>query len=54
MPFKSKAQRDFMHKNHPELAKEFEKNTPSNLPDRLHKKKEITSIKQIKEKYKKL
>lgn len=28
MPFKSEAQRRFMHANHPEIAKEFEAATP--------------------------
>ena len=28
MPFKSEAQRKFMHANHPEIAKEFEAATP--------------------------
>jgi hypothetical protein len=28
MPFKSEAQRRFMHANHPKIAAEFEKETP--------------------------
>jgi hypothetical protein len=28
MPFKSEAQRRYMHANHPEIAKEFEAATP--------------------------
>lgn len=43
MPFKSEAQRRFMHYNHPELAKEFEAETPKDakLPERLHKKQPL-------------
>ncbi len=38
MPFLSKAQRRWMYVNKPELAKEFEKETPDAkaLPNRLH------------------
>lgn len=38
MPFRSKAQRRWMYVNKPELAKEFEKETPDNnaLPNRIH------------------
>ncbi len=37
MPFLSKAQRRWMHINKPELAKEFEKETPNpdSLPSRI-------------------
>lgn len=37
MPFKSEAQRRWMHKNHPEMAKEWEAETPSGkkLPERV-------------------
>lgn len=36
MPFKSKAQRKWMHANHPEMAKRWEKETPKNkaLPEK--------------------
>ena len=38
MPFKSEAQRRFMHAKHPEVAKEFEKETPKGkkLPQHVH------------------
>ena len=38
MPFKSKAQRRWMYANRPEMAKEFEEETPdsASLPNRLH------------------
>jgi hypothetical protein len=41
MPFKSKAQRNWMHKNKPEMAKKWEKETPKNkkLPSKVKKKK---------------
>lgn len=41
MPFKSQQQRKFMHANHPELAKEFEAETPKGkkLPKKAAKKK---------------
>ena len=39
MPFKSEAQRKWMHANRPEMAKEWEKDTPSSLPDRIKKTK---------------
>lgn len=41
MPFKSEAQRRWMHTNKPEMAKRWESETPrGKLPDRLKKKKE--------------
>jgi hypothetical protein len=38
MPFKSQAQRAFLEKNKPELAKEFEAGTPKRLPKHVKKK----------------
>lgn len=40
MPFKSKAQRRYLHANNPKLAKEFESKTPKGkkLPARVKKK----------------
>ena len=40
MPFKSEAQRRWMHENRPDLAPEFEAATPkgAKLPDRVQKK----------------
>lgn len=40
MPFKSEAQRRYMHHNHPELAKQFDAETPkgAKLPERLKDK----------------
>lgn len=36
MPFKSKAQRKWMHANHPEMAKRWEKETPKGkLPQKV-------------------
>ncbi len=45
MPFKSQAQRAFMHAAHPELAKEWETVTPKGkrLPKKLKKKKKTKS-----------
>lgn len=39
MPFKSEAQRKWMHDNHPEMAKKWENETPNKtkLPDRVDK-----------------
>jgi hypothetical protein len=41
MPFKSKAQRRWMHKFHPEMADRWEKETPKGkkLPARVRRKK---------------
>jgi hypothetical protein len=41
MPFKSEAQRKYMHAKHPEIAKEFESKTPKGkkLPPKVRKKK---------------
>jgi hypothetical protein len=41
MPFKSQAQRRFMHAKHPEIAKEFEEKTPkgAKLPEHAGDKK---------------
>lgn len=41
MPFKSEAQRAFMHAAHPEMAKEWEKETSkkARLPKKVKKKK---------------
>ena len=45
MPFKSQAQRAYMYKNLPEIAKRWEKETTDkNLPKRLHPKKKKASI----------
>jgi len=48
MPFKSQAQRKWMYANMPEMAKEWEDETPSGrLPKRLHaKSKSKTKISQ--------
>ncbi len=36
MPFKSRAQRAYLYAKHPEIAKEFEANTPpGRLPERI-------------------
>lgn len=41
MPFKSEAQRRWMHANKPEMAKRWEaETTDKKLPERLKKKKE--------------
>lgn len=41
MPFKSKAQRRWMYKTYPEMAKRWERESPrpSRLPDRVRPKK---------------
>jgi len=41
MPFRSQKQREWMYANHPEMAKQWEKDTPRGrkLPVRLRKKK---------------
>jgi hypothetical protein len=43
MPFKSEAQRRFMHAYHPEMAKEWEAATPKKkkLPKKLHPDKTV-------------
>lgn len=40
MPYKSDAQRGFMHAQHPEIAKKWDKkyDTPKNLPQYAHGK----------------
>lgn len=39
MPFKSEAQRRFMYKEHPEIAKRWDAHTPdTRLPERVHVK----------------
>lgn len=40
MPYKSKAQQRYMHAQHPDIAKRFDKETPnfSKLPERLQGK----------------
>jgi|TARA_R110000751_G_scaffold100510_3_gene194423 hypothetical protein len=45
MPFRSQAQKEYMHKNLPEIAARWEKETISdNLPKRLHPKKKKPSL----------
>lgn len=41
MPFKSKAQRRYLHSKEPEVAAKFEKHTPkkAKLPEHVKKKK---------------
>jgi hypothetical protein len=40
MPFKSQAQRKWMHAKYPEMAKQWEKHTPDKkLPEKAAKKK---------------
>jgi hypothetical protein len=48
MPFKSQAQRKWMYSNMPEMAKEWEDETPpGRLPQRLHSKSKLkTKISQ--------
>ncbi len=50
-PFKSEAQRKFMHASKPKLAKEFEAATPKGikLPKRVKKKKAAVKKKMTKE-----
>ena len=45
MPFKSEAQRAYLHANHPDIAKEWEKHTPATttLPKRVGKPRADTS-----------
>ena len=38
MPFKSKAQERWMHAEHPEMAKKWEKDTPKKVRTRLPEK----------------
>ena len=46
MPFKSEAQRRWMHVNEPEMADRWEEHTPKGkkLPERVKKKKKTESI----------
>lgn len=50
MPFKSKAQRAYLYANEPEVAKNFESETPSKtkLPKKVKKKKTTTKSKKKK------
>ena len=46
MPFKSEAQRKWMHANQPEMAKQWEKDAGhTKLPDRVNKPKTKTKTK---------
>jgi len=42
MPFKSKAQRRWMHANHPDMAARWEDETEGKLPSRVKRKKTPT------------
>ena len=45
MPFRSQAQRAYMHKNLPEIAEKWEKETTSGtLPKRIHPKAKPPSL----------
>ena len=45
MPFRSKAQRAYMYKNLPEIAKKWEKETTSGtLPKRIHAKSKAPNL----------
>ena len=45
MPFRSQAQRAYMHKNLPEIAEKWEKETISGtLPKRIHPKEKTPSL----------
>jgi hypothetical protein len=48
MPMKSKAQRRFLHANEPEVAKQFEKETPKGkkLPERVKKSGSVSHSKK--------
>jgi len=49
MPFKSKAQKAWMYKNKPELAKEWSRMYEKNyLPDRLHPKRIVKGLSKPK------
>ena len=49
MPFKSQAQRAWMYKNKPEMAKRWSKETPPGpLPTRAKKKQKVIEVKEIK------
>lgn len=52
MPFESKAQQRFMHAKHPEIAKRWDKETPSfkSLPEHKNLKKQI--VEKIKKRRK--
>jgi hypothetical protein len=45
MPFKSQSQQAYMYARHPQLAAEFQKETPPNtkLPKKVDKKKSSTT-----------
>lgn len=44
MPFKSQAQRAWMHANHPEMAERWEKETKGKLPKKKKKKKGVPHV----------
>lgn len=48
MPFKSEAQRRFMHAKHPKIAKKWERHTPKGkkLPKKVKKKKKKKTSKE--------
>ena len=47
MPFKSEAQRRWMHSNKPEMAKRWEAETSDkNLPDHIKKKKKEKKLQE--------
>jgi|TARA_R110000851_G_scaffold175324_5_gene321649 hypothetical protein len=52
MPFKSKAQRRYMHKNLPEIARRWENETPGadSLPKRVKPKTKLRLKRQRKRK----
>lgn len=50
MPFKSKAQKKYLYKNHPDVAKKFESHTPkgAQLPEKVLKTQKVGSVKGVK------
>lgn len=52
MPFKSRAQEKWMWANHPEMAKRWEKETPSGkLPEHVHAEKQRRGDQRIADKH---
>jgi len=52
MPFKSKAQRNYLYANHPDIAKRWEKETTGSLPSRVGSKKKNKPLTQRRRKRK--
>ncbi len=48
VPYRSEAQRRFMHERHPEIAKRFDAETPAGakLPEHVHRGRVVTALRR--------